>query len=231
MKYFRIYNSSEVEEVGSVPQSHDAIVNFDIYGEMSGYHLHFQEALNETLWPIPKLSSRAKKTDLISVSFMSLSNKLLVSQKLYSVLIDGKIDGLQFIKSKLLFKRHEEDYWIINPYKNCISVLDLEKSEFAYLKSIGSLEKEEIHFKTLNDLREAFDKNKFNPKEHNLSTHRPLIIDKIAIRNNLSNDFFALSPLNYGGIGYFVSERFKDEIEKKDCTGIVFTDLNERYPK
>jgi hypothetical protein len=42
-------------------------------------------------------------------------------------------------------------------------------------------------------------------------------------------DFFILNYIE-GGVGYFVSESLKIEIEKKGCSGIVFTEPNERYP-
>jgi hypothetical protein len=33
-----------------------------------------------------------------------------------------------------------------------------------------------------------------------------------------------------GGVGFFVSEKLKNEIENAGCTGMVFTSPNDVYP-
>lgn len=233
MNYYRLYNSLIVSEIGCYPQVNDAEVDFDIYNKNSAYHLHFAKANPNTLWPVSKLSKKAKKTDLISVSFLGLSNKLLISEKLYSIVSKSHYDDLQFIESRLITKdKKEHEYWIVNPYKNSIANLDPRNSLFSYLKTIGSNERIEpiITFKDSNELTEAFEKNKMNAKLKGIENHTPLVIDKVSLRNDLIVDIFALSPTTNGGIGFFVSEKLKNEIENAGCTGIVFTEPNEKYP-
>lgn len=231
MKFFRIYNSSKAEEVGFYPQVFNAVVNYDIYDENSAYHLHFSKATEKTLWPICKLSGKAKKTDLISISFTSLSNQLLVSSKLYSIIANNNSSSVQLIKSKLIINAKKQDeYWIINPIISKISNLDIHNSTFAYLKSIGSTNKTFIRFENMNDLIIEFDRNNQVAKSRNLENYKPFIIDEVFINKACEDDIFALAPLDYAGIGYFVSEKIKKEIQAAGCTGIVFTESNEKYP-
>jgi hypothetical protein len=53
-----------------------------------------------------------------------------------------------------------------------------------------------------------------------------LVIENIVLRSDIFVDFFVLSPV-YGGIGYFVSEDLKIEMEKLGCTRIVFKEPND----
>ena len=203
---------------------------FNIYDKNSAYHLNFFEANDKTLWPVPKLSGKAKKTDLVSTSFMSLSNKLLISKKLFSILATAKSPGIQTIKSKLITRGKSEDYWIINPLKSKIACLDLNKSSFAFLHSIGGNIKTNLLFSSFTELNDAFEQNKNDAKSGGLENHKPLIIDVISIKEDCEDDFFVLSPINHGGIGFFVSESVKNKICEAGCTGIVFTEPNEKYP-
>lgn len=230
MKFFRLNNSSVVNEVGFFPQVFDAVLNFNIYDKNSAYHLNFAEANDQTLWPIAKLSTKAKKTDLVSVSFMSLSNKLLISKKMFSIIANSSHSSIQLVKSKLITRGKEEDYWIINPLESKISCLDIHNSSFAYLQSIGSNTKTQLKCNNLEEVDNAFVKNKDDAKSGNLANHKPLIIDTVSIKEDCDDDFFALSPVCFGGIGFFVSEKLKNEIQEAGCTGIVFTEPNERYP-
>ena len=56
-----------------------------------------------------------------------------------------------------------------------------------------------------------------------------LIISKLIFDATNVVDFFVVKYIT-GGVGFFVSERLKKEIETEHCTGIVFTEPNERYP-
>lgn len=75
MNFYRIFHSTG-KDVGYYPQVYDAELNFHIEDKNSCVRLSFSKAREITLWPIPKLSYRAKKTDLISISFIGLSDKL-----------------------------------------------------------------------------------------------------------------------------------------------------------
>ena len=230
MKYFRLFHSAG-PEVGFVPQVYEATVNFDIYHPNSAYHLNFAEADESTLWPKPKLCKRAKKTDLLSVSFMSLSGKLLISSKLNNILSKSKTTGVQSVKAELMVKKGKtEEYWIVNPFLSELSFIDCAYSHFGFMDSMGTNILEEIQFSSPNNFIEAYRDNQKSAIKNPYPNHRPLVINKIAFHENLEIDFFSVMPLIYGGIGFFVSEKLRDEIESAGCTGIVFKEPNEHYP-
>jgi hypothetical protein len=61
--------------------------------------------------------------------------------------------------------------------------------------------------------------------------HRPLVIKKISFKvDGKICDFFSIAGMIYGGYGFFVSGKVKDEIQNTGCTGIVFKEPNEKYP-
>ena len=57
-----------------------------------------------------------------------------------------------------------------------------------------------------------------------------LSVKKVALKEDIDVDFFPLRSVEYGGIGYYVSERLKNAIEKAGCTGMRFFEINQRYP-
>ena len=229
-KYYRIYESSESKEIGFFPQVYNAIVDFSIYDKNSAYHLHFSKAHESTLWPIAKLSGKAKKTDLVSHSFMGLTNKLIVSTKLYSIFSASKTEGIQFIKSKLILRKDkEEDYWIVNPYLSEYPFLDAANCEFIYTDAMLTVEMEKLYFESSMSFIQAYLQNQKDAVSIGYPNHKPLRIKKIAFKNENNLDLFCVVGVK-NGIGFFVSEKLKNEIEEAGCTGIVFTEPNERYP-
>jgi hypothetical protein len=226
MNFFRLLESTGTD-IGQYPQVIDANVGFDIYEKRSSYHLNFTEAISTTIWPIPKLSNKAKKTDLISVSYMGLSSKLLISNKLYIILNDINSKGIQFISSKLIYKKNlEEDYWIVNPHISDFSFLDIKNCNFIYTDAMGKIEISDENFESIEEYIKGYLKNKQDAISIGYPNFRPLFLKKLAIKRDTSIEFFALSGVS-GGIGFYVSERLKEVIEKAGCTGIVFKELNE----
>lgn len=229
MGFFRLYNSAGMD-IGYSPQVSDCILNFNIYDQDSAYYLNFSKATERTLWPQCKLSSKAKKTDLISISFMSLSNKLFVSPKLKEILSLNNTKGVQFIKSKLTIKNKiDEEYWIINPFLSDYTFLKINDCEFVYTDPMGDKILTKKKFHNIKEFQLAFEKNRCDAIKIGYPNHRPLSMQNISLLEDSDVDFFSLSPVN-GGIGFFVSEKLKNEIEKAGCTGIVFTEPNEKYP-
>lgn len=226
MNFFRLLESTGTD-VGQYPQVIDANVDFDIYEKRSSYHLNFTEAIGTTIWPIPKLSNKAKKTDLISVSYMGLSSKLLISNKLYIILNSINSKGIQFINSKLIFKKQiEENYWIVNPHISDFSFLDIKNCNFVYTDAMGKIEISDENFDSIEDYIKVYLKNKQDAISIPYPNFHPLFFKKVAIKNDTSIEFFALSGVS-GGIGFYVSERLKEDIEAAGFTGIVFKHLNE----
>ncbi len=226
MKYYRIYHSSG-KDIGHYPQVFHAELNFHIEDKNSSAKLAFSKASGKTLWPVPKLYGRAKKTDLISISFVSLSNVLFVSAKLYNILSSVECKGIEFIKSEHITKKGREEYWIINPFLSDYSFIDIKESVFVYTDRMCQQEFETAVFDSVDSFIGEYQQNRIDAIQKGYNDHRPLIIKKIAFRNDCSVDFFSVSGVS-GGIGFFLSEKFKNEIEAEGCTGIVFKEPNEK---
>ncbi len=228
MKYFQIHNSCNFKEIGFAPQVHSALVEYNIYEKNSSYNLNISKSSTETLWPIPKLSNKAKITDLISTSFMGLS-QFVMSDKLKNIILKGNVNGIEFIETKLITKKETlENFWIINPFELHFDFLNFENTEFVFKNRINYEIMKRIKFSSLKDFLSTLDDNKNNAIENN-ANFEPLQIDKIVFTSMTNADFFCIDRV-YSGIGYYVSEDLKNKIAEQGCTGLVFTDPNERYP-
>jgi hypothetical protein len=79
-----------------------------------------------------------------------------------------------------------------------------------------------------NHLREVI--TKYNDREINdTNINENLCIQNIKFNEQKKIDFFTIQPV-YGGTGFFISEKLKEQFEKENCSGMVFTEPNERYP-
>jgi hypothetical protein len=221
MSYFRIRNSLEKKVIGNkFPQVKDALGDLNVdspnyIGNMSFYlnKIDINPVLPELL-----LWESSKVTDLISSSFLGTGMGLITSSKLKLLVEKVTPQYLQFFTMKLHHKgRVHEDYWFLHPTKANNDLIDYNKSEIWEEKSLVRVRKREFqNFET------------FNEETKNIKYPNSLLITSCYLKKQLP-DFFILNYIE-GGVGYFVSESLKIEIEKKGCSGIVFTEPNERYP-
>jgi hypothetical protein len=91
---------------------------------------------------------------------------------------------------------------------------------------MGKIEISDENFESIEEYIKGYLKNKQDAISIGYPNFRPLFLKKLAIKRDTSIEFFALSGVS-GGIGFYVSERLKEVIEKAGCTGIVFKELNE----
>ncbi len=229
MKYFRIYRTCDEKIIGVGSQITEGLypTTFDSY---RGLYMYSFKKVNKDV-EIPKaiLSKKAKLVDIISASFLS-AGQFFISNKLQNIFSNYLIEGLEFLPTSIIFQNKEiKDFWITNPYQSSFSFLDVLNSEFAFTDSMGSLVKEVIKFKDVNEYLEAFEKNKLDAIKIGYPNFKPLAINKIVLKKDITIAAFSIIGV-YGGIGIFVSEMLKNKIEEAGCTGIVFTDVNHRYP-
>ncbi len=166
-----------------------------------------------------ELFSKSKILDLIQNGGPA-SGKLLISGKLRSIIEKYRKSGIQYfkfnvIKNKVVY----DDYWILHMYEFNQEFIDFPNSVFLYEKQRDDYatsyltEKIRMNFKS----NEEFEGHRVHTgKKGGITT-----IINIKLKSNISEDFFALRRVE-GGIGYFVSETLKNEIESVGCTGIEF---------
>lgn len=166
-----------------------------------------------------ELFAKSKLHDLI-MNGGPLSSQLLVSGKLKSILVGYRKSGFQCFQFNVIKNEVvHNDYWTLHFYEFNDEFIDYKNSMVIYEKhaedyatsfrtekiklNINSGEELDIHIKKTID---------------NLET---TTIKELKLQYNITEDFFALKCVS-GGIGYFVSEKLKIEIENAGCTGIEF---------
>jgi hypothetical protein len=172
-----------------------------------------------------ELFSNAKIHDLI-MGGGPISTKLTISGKLKSILEDFRKTGMQFFNINVLRKNEVfSDYWILNMYEFNQEVIDFSKCKIIYQEKPADFEvsylvnEKDVTINNEDEFNEFIKKTRRNDEI--------VWIEKLVI-NNINEDFFILKYVN-GGIGYFVSENLKHEIEDAGCTGVEFQPIELSY--
>jgi hypothetical protein len=111
------------------------------------------------------------------------------------------------------------------------TALDMEQTTFFWTDYTFNLNSgKEAHFSSAIELREAY-KKMYKESDLPLPERQYLLIDIPVFKQEDCNvDFLTLYGAKDTGLGYYVSDRLRAVIEKNACTGIVFTEPNEKYP-
>jgi len=230
MKYWRLYQSAE-KEVGFVPQIVEPIFNGN-YNDPNQLWNNMFNKLDNNFIEIPKahLHKRAKFTDLLSADFTS--DNLFISNRLKDILDHHKKIGVQFFKSEIFDKKGMSiEVYIMHPFKVNESFIDLDETIFQVRNMFGKVLLDEMKIKSLEEyhLKKATLINENKTIEDN-EVHKYLTISKIAFKKDSSFTMCSVFDIHYGGIGWYVSETLKQELLNAKCTGMIFRDLDERYP-
>lgn len=216
MKYFSINSSLNPKVLGHYTQVKEIVYNCHVWDEPKFIeHSHFKKIDFEPITANAVLHSKSIITDLISVTGMGFTNKLLLSGKLKNCILEKRNHGLQFFSSNLIQKNEEiKDYWLLNSFEIDMKFIDIEKSNFVWRKRKidGGTYLSEIKFNSLDDFLKKIDEENLDGK---------LYLNKIKIKDEVKEDFFTLLYVE-GGVKYIVSEKFKKEIEIAGFTGIEF---------
>jgi len=173
--------------------------------------------------PTVVLKNNAHALDLMkNPSIIGFSSKQIVSSKLKNIFEEYGAKDFQFFKLNVFQKKKElQGYWLMHPCKEHIDMVDFKKSDFYVSGVIKAIEKIKIksvlHFK---QIREEIWKNGYKK-----SPIASLAITKIVINENCNKTILKLNHVKDQG-SFFVNEVLKEEIEKKECTGIEFMPLN-----
>jgi hypothetical protein len=219
MKYFRICESLNLKEVGLYPQSIDSNISVEKQKEqfrgnrMGDLNDFFSRKIYKEIYIAnPIIRTKAKMTDLISSVTISLH--LIVSLDFGKYLKSLNSDDFEFLNLGVLRLGKLVDYTLIHPYKFCNDFIDFENSVIWRVGSGGK----KMQIETVSSSAA------FHALKKSLVLPERLLIDKISLQKNMPKDFFALLQVN-GGIGFFVSEKIKTEIENECFSGIRFEEL------
>lgn len=224
MKYYKLTFSSNLKEVGRIPQSENCNV-----GDIQKDFIPWQGKINfDFKLPEPNLKKKSKQTSYINVVAIP-SFFLVVDDSLLNLFKKFNIGNYQSWKIKSW-----QDNNLIEKYNLFIlndtqqdKYIDYSKSDF----SIGKLGdwrdlsmrkaiivknyKEYEYLK--NDLRATKEKKRLR--------HNNILLDL----SNASEDIFRIVNVPFNG--YFISERLKNVIEEKGFTGMEFKEIEEYDPK
>lgn len=172
-----------------------------------------------------ELFPNSKLNDLI-MDGGPISTKLIISGKLKSILEDYRKTGMQFFNINILRKNEIfSDYWLLNMYEFNQEFIDFLKCKIIYQEKAADFEasylvnEKVVFISNQHEFYELIKKSRINDEV--------VWIEKLA-SYNINEDFFILKYVN-GGIGYFVSENLKKEIEVAGCTGIEFQPIELSY--
>lgn len=219
MKYYRISDLIDLKIIGNYPQIENVKCNCDpledpLFIDNIGYRK--VDFIPKT--PIGILNERVKLTDSLTSPAMGYTNKLIISTEFKNTLLQFESDNFQLFESEIeIHKAGKVYYWVLNPINFNYENIDYNKSEIFLITSYFS-KGEILNIKSSQDLI------KEQEKINDLGYPYQLHIEKLILNSNNNKDFVIIDNVK-GGIGYFVSEKLKTEIERKGLTGILFVEL------
>lgn len=212
MNYYRIKESIALKEIGAFPQSQTAnhFVHVNSPNHLQNKQIPSKLEVESVSIPQPILMKKAKRTDLISV--VSISLKLVMSNKLKKILEAsiGSNDWVQFLPMTLVDKEEIIDYWLMSVYKYDMQNVNFKQSDI-WLEGLVSPIKQ-VFIETVED---------YFILKQGIKYPESLSINKLVLHSRIDTHFFSLSIVS-GGVGYYISEKLKEEIEMAGCTGISF---------
>lgn len=164
-----------------------------------------------------ELFANSKMNDLI-MEGGPIPRKLIVSEKLKSILEKHRKTGMQFFNINIIKKNKIfNNYWILNMHEKNYEVIDFEKTKFYETKNTFELNKE-LKINSLKELIQVMKKIESKGYPYGF------LIGEIILSNIIAFDFFILTNIE-GGIRYVVSEKLKNDIENERCEGLEFKPL------
>ena len=212
MQYFVIRHTDNIKIIGHYPQVQKVHHNCSVWDEPKFIeNVGFKDIDFIPITSNVELHKSSKLTDLIQVTSIGFTNKLLVSEKLMYALKSQNGNTLNFYKSEIYQRcKYVEDYYIMHSPRTNMNLLDFQKSEFVLCKLFEKVK--DLNFKDFEDYLEF---------KSDLKYPLNILASKIHFLPEIKNDLITLIDVG-GGVKYVVSEKFKELIENLNCTGIEF---------
>lgn len=212
--FYKISKSIDPNVIGtdSLVQAETAIYEVDFDDPLHIWKWNFEYIPDYVRIPIPKVKEKAKLTDLMSVYFTGSGGRLTVSDKLKNILYKKQHGNIQFLPITLYHKkRFISGYWLTNIINIDNDKINFKESEI-YMTNYPSNEE------SLTSIRDYED---YKYQKELLQYPFHFYIKKVVVKSNIKEQILTIENV-YGGVGYYISEKLKQEIESADCTGIEF---------
>ncbi len=230
MKFWRLYNSAE-KEVGFVPQIVQPVFDGQYTDKNQLWNIHVKQIDNAIIIPKGYLHKRAKLTDLMSDSF--LNNQRFVSEKLRKIIERYPCKGIQFADTEVITpKVGKIKANILHPFATDRSYIDMSQTEFQISTVKGEIINERLKLNSMKDFLEIREAHIIESKKYDdINLHKWISISKLFFKKNVDFGICSVFDVLYGGgVGFYVSQKLKDEILNEECTGIIFCEIDEQYP-
>lgn len=218
MKYYRISDVIDLEIIGKYPQIEEVKCDCDPFEDEDFIdNIGYKKIDFIPKTPVGLLNKGAKLTDSLNSPAIGYSNKLIINDKFRNILKNFESFNFQVFKTKVVSTNDEVTYyWILNPILFNYENIDFTNSTFFELK--GAFDKQEkLQIKSLKDF------NKEKERINKLGYPYRFKIKNISLNYQNKKDFVIIDNVD-GGIGYYVSEKLKKEMQK-NLTGIKFEAL------
>ncbi|MBI2730974.1 MAG: hypothetical protein HYX40_09525 [Sphingobacteriales bacterium] len=218
MKYFRIYESTNLKEIGAYPQATSQVV-FDLK-TLTKPHINtfdpFKRLPDDFFFPVQLMTKKSKLTDLISFA-TNTSYGLFISKKLSEIIKPHVKDNAQTFPVQVLKNDVLIDYVLLHFHHFSFENIDYAHTEIWKMKNTWE-KAEPLKIQGEQELLKAFDSYTYP---------EGVEIEQLSFKEDLNVHCFSLFYL-FCGRGYFVSEYLREKIETAGCTGIRFLEVNER---
>jgi hypothetical protein len=210
MKLYQIKYATSASQIGSTfPQSQDSIEKINVADPVHLWNIQIGNPINIIGSPEPILHKRAKQTDLISCSTISI--RLVISNTLKQILTSfATPEDYQCVPTKLWKGSQYFDYWIWNPLIFRYETIDFTQSE-VWTGPFRSCN-QKIPVNNEKEFQQIIDATKY-PQD--------ILIKKLIFKESIDHHFIQLMWTGEA-VGYFISEELKEEIMAQGCTGIEF---------
>lgn len=221
MEYYRIQHSLDNKIVGTFGQIIDSIAP-DNWEDKPNFtqNISFKYYEGDVITPKGILYKKAKLTDLLSTVPAGFTPKLLVSSPLKDLLINFNKELFQFFSCDVQDKTLIYEYWLASPLKTDWEFVDFTRTDtlIRKRKPEGGTYQTPLFVNSLESFHKVVEATDPNERWN-------ITVDKINVIPHMDQDIFVLDKVD-GGVGYFVSERFKKAVEFHEFTGIEFRPIN-----
>lgn len=218
MKYYKLTFSSNIKEVGKIPQSEECLI-----GDIQQDFIPWQGKIDfDFKLPEPNLENKSKQTSYINVVaipsfFIVIDDEFLNFLRVFNIgnYQDWKIST--WLNKKEIIDKY--NLFLLNDTKQS-KYINFSKSEF-YSKKLGDWNNSSIQkpFFVKNYDEYVSVKEKLR-KDKLMLLHRKVTLDL----SDVTEDMFRIINAPFGG--YFVSEKLKIAIEENNFTGMECTEIS-----
>lgn len=222
MKYFVIENSLNEQILGRIEQVKEVNHNCHIFDDPNFIdRFPFEKIEIIPILSTPVLYSNSKLTDLIMVGGIGFSlPSIVISDKLKVIIDKFNCYGIQFFQTSVIHNNKKIDsYWQTHIYDIPYKYIDFEKT-LIYLKNSENRKinyEEPLKIINIDDFN-----NCINSLEYPFSIH----FKDVFFTDEMDLDYFFLRYLDGGHRG-IVSQRLKEELESRNCTGVEFRPIEQ----